>query len=293
MPKIENDAYFTPDEVALKCVEDFYKEMPEYRNLEVVEPSAGGGSFLRAFDKFDLKYEAYDLNPQAENIVQADYLSTEFDLTGKVVLGNPPYGFRNKLTKQFIKKSFEQGAEVVGFLLFGSILNYYHLKNIGYELIYYKRIYDFSFVDYNNKPVLNTAGGLNPVLIVFGKNKLQQIKKNFVENGTKEDWTFYGNYGGFKERGDFSANSYSTNQSKNKVVVSGDSTRVSYIFNVNKDFEKHMYEGLMWMYIGGKVTVDSINFHASYPELNKGWIQIEDDERLGKALQQIEDENNE
>lgn len=48
MSRIENDAFFTPDNVALACVEDFYKELPQYRNNEIVEPSAGGGAFFES-----------------------------------------------------------------------------------------------------------------------------------------------------------------------------------------------------------------------------------------------------
>lgn len=279
MSRIENDAFFTPDNVALACVEDFYKEMPEYRNNEIVEPSAGGGAFLRAFEKLNLKYEAYDLNPQADNIVQADYLSTELDLTGKVVLGNPPYGFRSKLTNQFIKRSFEQGAEAVGFLLFGGILSHSSLKRIGYEILYYKRLNDFSFIDKNGNCVLDTSTsiGFKPIFIIFGKKPLQNIEKVLIEYGTLDSWTFFANNGGIRERQNETATIYEYRHGYRKVlnIVSSDSKRVSHIFNINEGFEKRMYEDLMWICFSGRIPPGTVSFHASYPELNKGWIILE------------------
>ena len=279
MARIENDAFFTPDNVALACVEDFYKELPEYRNNEIVEPSAGGGAFLRAFEKLGLSYEAYDLNPQADNIVQADYLTTDMDLTGKVVLGNPPYGVQNKLSKAFIKRSFEQGAEAVGFLLFGGMLSHKHLKSIGYKIEYFKRFEFVNFVDKDGQVVLKTGNAFNAVFVVWSKEELQPITETFVEYGQPDDFDFFVNFGGIFENNGFVVKVYVSPSgrkvSNNCWVVSSDPKRVSYIFKVCDDFEKHMYESLKCTTIDGRVFPNTINFHASYPELNRGWIDID------------------
>ena len=272
MARIENDAFFTPDEVALACVEDFYNELPQYKDNEIVEPSAGSGAFLRAFEKLGLSYEAYDLNPQAENIIQADYLTTELDLTGKVVLGNPPYGHRNKLSKAFIKRSFEQGAEAVGFLLFGSILNYYHLYRIGYKVKYYKRFEAVDFIDKDGKVVLKTNNAFNTVFVVWVNSSFQENKETFIEYGDSSNWQYYSDRSGLVKRTDQIVSVYPGNNKKWYRI--NNSTTVSYLFNIKEKFKSSMYTDLMWMYIGGRVTVDTINFHASYPELNRGWIDV-------------------
>ena len=280
MSRIENDAFFTPDNVALACVEDFYNELPQYRNNEIVEPSAGGGAFLRAFEKLGLNYKAYDLDPQADNIVQADYLSTELDLTGKVVLGNPPYGVQNKLSKAFIKRSFEQGAEAVGFLLFAGILSHTHLKGIGRKLKYFKRLDSVNFVDKDEKVVLKSKGLFEVIFVVWSKEELQPITKTFVEHGQPDDFDFFVNYGGVFEKDKSVIKSHKRPNEKkhrlNEWVVASDPKRVSYIFKVYDGFEKHMYESIKWTTYSGKISPDTINFHASYPELNRGWINVDD-----------------
>lgn len=174
MGRIQNDAFYTPDSIARSCVEDFYKEKPEYKGLKVVEPSAGGGAFIRALEGQGIDVEAYDIRPKYEGIVEADFLSTEVDLRNKVVIGNPPYGYQNKLTKAFVKRSFEMGAEAVGFLLFSGILSYVHLKNIGYKLEYYKRIDSVNFIDEKGKIILKAyRGSYNPVFVVWSKGDFQ------------------------------------------------------------------------------------------------------------------------
>ena len=280
MTRIENDAFFTPDDVALACVEDFYKELPQYRNNEIVEPSAGGGSFLRAFEELGLKYEAYDLNPQADNIVQADFLTTDVDLTGKVVLGNPPYGRLNKLSKAFIKKSFEQGAEAVGFLLFGGILSHTHLRAIGYKIEYFKRLEPVDFIDKYDNVVLKSNQGLKAVFVVWSKEKLQPITKVLVEHGQPDDFDFFVNFGGIFEKDNSVVKYYrrpsETKPRLNEWVVSSDPKRVSYIFKVYDGFEKYMYENFKCTTMDGRVPPNTINFYASYPELNRGWINVDD-----------------
>ena len=282
MPRIENDAFFTPDNVALACVEDFYNELPQYKNNEIVEPSAGGGAFLRAFEKLGLNYEAYDLNPQAENIIEADYLSTDMDLTGKVVLGNPPYGKSNKLSKAFIKRSFEQGAEAVGFLLFGGILNHSYLKSIGYKVEYFKRLEPVNFIDKDKKVVLKSKGLFEVIFVVWSKEELQPITETFVEYGQPDNFDFFVNYGGVFEKDNSVVKPYKrpneTKASNNYWIISSDPKRVSYIYKVYSVFEKHMYENLKYTAMSGRVSPNTINFHASYPELNKGWIDVVEDE---------------
>ena len=277
MARIENDAFYTPDDVAMACVEDFYKELPQYKDNEIVEPSAGGGAFLRAFEKLGLNYEAYDLNPQADNIIQADYLSTDMDLTGKVVLGNPPYGVQNKLSKAFIKRSFEQGAEAVGFLLFGGILSHKHLKSIGYKVEYFKRLEPVDFIDKDDNVVLKGSGGFKAVFVVWSKEELQPITKTLVEYGHPDSFDFFVNYGGIFKKSGFVVKVYvrpSGRKENNCWIISSDPKRASHIFKVYDGFEKHMYESLKWTTISGRVFPNTINFHASYPELNKGWINV-------------------
>ena len=272
MARIENDAFFTPDNVALACVEDFYKELPQYKDNEIVEPSAGGGAFLRAFEKLGLSYEAYDLNPQANNIVQADYLTTDIDLTNKIVLGNPPYGHRSNLSKAFIKRSFEQGAEAVGFLLFGGILGHYQLYRIGYKIEYFKRLEYVNFVDKDGQVVLKTGNAFNAVFVVWVNEPFQKTEECFIEYGDEQCWDYYSDASGLVERTNENVQRYPGNNKKWYRI--NNSKTVSYLFKVKETFNHDMYKSVMWMYIGGRVPMDTVNFYASYPELNRSWIDV-------------------
>lgn len=280
MGRIQNDAFYTPDNIARSCVEDFYKEKPEYKGLKVVEPSAGGGAFIRALEWQGIDIEGYDLAPKYKEIVEANFLSTEVDLRNKVVIGNPPYGYQNKLTKEFIKRSFEQGAEAVGFLLFSSILSYSHLKNIGYKLGYYKRIDRVNFIDEKGKIILKAyRGSYNPVFVVWSKGDFQGIQYEVVEYANEEDYEWYANYGGIRKR-DVEEKPYryhnpsNKKPSKNTWVLPHDPNRISLLYKaVNNKFEKEHYENLYWTALGGKVVPNTINFHTSNPGLYKGWVE--------------------
>ena len=107
MSKIELDKYYTSDELAKYCVEKTKEIIGEENITEYLEPSAGSGVFLKYLDK---PYLAYDIKPEGENIVQADYLKLDLPYKkGRLIIGNPPYGTANNLSVQFYKQAIKQG----------------------------------------------------------------------------------------------------------------------------------------------------------------------------------------
>ena len=100
MSKIELDKYYTPDDLAKYCVEKTKEIIGEDNITEYLEPSAGVGVFLKYLDK---PYLAYDIEPEGENIVQADYLTLN-------------------LAQKFYKKSVKLG-DYIAFILPISQLN--------------------------------------------------------------------------------------------------------------------------------------------------------------------------
>lgn len=105
------DQYYTQPEIATECLNTLLEFLGS-KDYNFVEPSAGTGNFLRP----DLKWESYDLEPKIAGITKRDFLTVE-DLKGKVVVGNPPFGFASSLALKFINHSFEEGVEVVAFIL--------------------------------------------------------------------------------------------------------------------------------------------------------------------------------
>ena len=120
MSKIELDKYYTSDDLAKYCVEKTKEILGEENITEYLEPSAGSGVFLKYLDK---PYLAYDIEPEGENIIQADYLTlNETYKKGRLIIGNPPYGRCLNLAQKFYKKSIKLG-DYIAFILPISQLN--------------------------------------------------------------------------------------------------------------------------------------------------------------------------
>lgn len=106
------DRFYTKEWVAEKCLSLLY-EVVGKEDWLFLEPSAGGGSFYKNLPEGSRK--GIDLDPQCDGVVRGDYLLQPKPNTGVVVVGNPPFGKRNSLTKSFIRHSLE--ASVIAFIL--------------------------------------------------------------------------------------------------------------------------------------------------------------------------------
>lgn len=112
MVKIVNDKYYTPKDLALYCINKTYEIIGHASISDVIEPSAGAGSFST-----QIKCSAYDIDPEQDNIVRQDYLTLpESYRKGRLVIGNPPYGRCLNLAQKFYKKSVELG-DYIAFIL--------------------------------------------------------------------------------------------------------------------------------------------------------------------------------
>ena len=71
---IELDKFYTPNETAEKCVDLMLSKVTSKMFVtEYLEPSAGSGNFSKIINGCI----AYDIEPQAENIIKADFLNLE------------------------------------------------------------------------------------------------------------------------------------------------------------------------------------------------------------------------
>lgn len=120
MAKIENDKYYTSKELAEYIINKTKEIIGTQNIIEYLEPSAGAGVFLDFIDK---PYLAYDIEPEHTNIIKQDYLTLDLQYKkGRCVVGNPPYGDRNNLSRAFYKKSIILG-DYISFILPISQLN--------------------------------------------------------------------------------------------------------------------------------------------------------------------------
>lgn len=134
MAKIPNDKYYTPQHIVSRCIDTIIETIGLDKITEVIEPSAGNGAFMHD-ERLHVDY-AYDILPEAEDIIRADYLEIAKTLQykpGRLVLGNPPFGYVGNLYNQFYKASVKI-ADYVAFILPISQLN----SNI--------RLYEFNLI---------------------------------------------------------------------------------------------------------------------------------------------------
>lgn len=104
------DKFYTQVEVAKECI-DLVPDLNTYDLI--IEPSAGSGNFSSQLDCI-----AYDIEPEGDNIIKQDWLTTK-PIKDKhiLVIGNPPFGTRSSLAKTFIRHSQFIGAETIAFIL--------------------------------------------------------------------------------------------------------------------------------------------------------------------------------
>lgn len=132
MAKIENDKYYTSPDLAEYCVNKTKEIIGEINITEYIEPSAGQGAFL---DYLDKPYLAYDIEPEDNKIIKADWLSVNLNYKkGRCIIGNPPFGKANSLLKKFYKKSIEVGDYISFIMPISQLDNNQELYQ--YDLIY-------------------------------------------------------------------------------------------------------------------------------------------------------------
>lgn len=132
------DKFYTKDEVAEECLQIFLevlaKDEIDFKKFAFLEPSAGGGAFLRALDKKGLSWVAGDIEPEADGILEVDFLEELFELSKPaLVIGNPPFGKKAALAIKFIERSF-QYSNYVGFILPVQFQKFLTQKKLPQEL---------------------------------------------------------------------------------------------------------------------------------------------------------------
>ena len=112
MSKILNDKYYTNTSLAKYCIDKTFSIIGEENIGDVIEPSAGDGSFSN-----QLNCTAYDIEPENSNIIKQDFLKLNLKYKSqRLIIGNPPFGERGNLIRKFYNKSVELG-DYIAFIL--------------------------------------------------------------------------------------------------------------------------------------------------------------------------------
>jgi hypothetical protein len=109
------DKFYTNDTTVDKCMNILYSKF-DYSDFDLtIEPSAGNGAFLK---KIIGRYQAFDIEPESENITKMDFFNYKPDneLNKILVVGNPPFGKCSSLAVKFFNHS-AGFAEVIAFII--------------------------------------------------------------------------------------------------------------------------------------------------------------------------------
>lgn len=190
--KLHLDQYYTSDNLAQYCIDVTMNIIGEDNISEIIEPSAGNGSFSNKLKNCI----AYDIEPKQEGIIKADFLKLDIPYKdGRLIIGNPPYGSRLNLAKSFCNKSFEI-AEYVSFILPISQLNntqsiykynLIHSEDLGKK--YYSGIEVHCCLNIYKRP---NNGKFNSIQR-FRDSEIIEIREVIINNNPKRN----------KELGDF------------------------------------------------------------------------------------------
>lgn len=123
--KLDLDQYYTSEKDMIYCVNKTLDILQEngYTVSEFLEPSAGQGVFSNYLYTSGKNVIALDIEPKAEGIIEADYLTYNLEyMKDRLIIGNPPYGVRLNLARQFYNKSVQIG-DYISFILPISQLN--------------------------------------------------------------------------------------------------------------------------------------------------------------------------
>jgi len=100
----EKDQFFTRPDVAAKFAEWTKGKLAtlDPKPTTMIEPSAGNGDLAKHFPGIEM----YDLDPQRDDIKQADFLKSGHKYQpGKTVVMNPPFGVNSNLAVAFFNKA--------------------------------------------------------------------------------------------------------------------------------------------------------------------------------------------
>lgn len=138
MSKIEFDKYYTSPIVARYCIDKTYEVIGKDNITEIVETSAGCGSFSHQIEGC----KAYDLFPQHESIMKADYLDLDLGgyKKGRLNIGNPPYGAGTKqILKNFYDKACKEG-DYISWILPRAHHNSYERPFNRFEIVHSEQL---------------------------------------------------------------------------------------------------------------------------------------------------------
>ena len=140
--KIKSDKYYTDPIIAKHCIDKTFEVIGRDNITDIVEPSAGNGSFSH-----QVACTAIDIEPEGIGILQQDFLTWDIQYKkGRLIIGNPPFGERNNLARKFYLKAAHIGDYIAFILPISQYNNTQSLNKFG--LVYSE---DLGIADYSGR----------------------------------------------------------------------------------------------------------------------------------------------
>ena len=217
---IKLERFYTHPETARYCV-DKLKGLPWFRSAtEFIEPTAGSGVWLKVLPPHTPTL-AYDLDPRHPLVKKQDYLNLNLGYKkGRVAIGNPPFGRRGKLAKQFINKLADE-CDYICFLLPLSFVKSTVQSDINpyLHLVYEEVMGSQKF----SGPDAGT-GGVSCVFQVWKKEPFQREKPEVIL--THEDFTFVGD----PNDADFGVRTHGSGVGEVETNLTGNESKTTWRF---------------------------------------------------------------
>lgn len=222
MGKINLDKYYTPKDLAKYCINKLYSF--NFELTEIIEPSAGNGSFSLQIPNC----VAFDLEPEHESIIKQNFLELKLPYkTGRLIIGNPPFGDRNSLSVKFYKHAVKMG-DYIAFILPVSQYN----NN--------QQMYEFDLIHTEILPLIEFSGvKLLCCFNIFKRPENGLLHTKPIDYKLKD--VFVGEYrrgGTYKkpDKFDFAMNTYGASLGK-EVLEIGTFCQENYVIVNNDKFK--------------------------------------------------------
>lgn len=99
------DKFYTSTDAVKQCLKQLDLSIYDC----IIEPSAGNGSFLKELRKQTSNVFGYDIQPEAEEIINTDWFKLDKSIFAEykniLICGNPPFGQQNTLAIKFFNEA--------------------------------------------------------------------------------------------------------------------------------------------------------------------------------------------
>jgi len=109
------EQFYTPKELAKTLTNKVAQVTGGLTKKTVIEPAGGTGSFVLAAKALGAKKVlSFDIEPKADGVILADFLTSEIKgVTDAVTISNPPFGRNNSLSIPFFNKAAKHSEYIV------------------------------------------------------------------------------------------------------------------------------------------------------------------------------------